>query len=230
MTPETAPEMVEDGDSLRQRLIGLGERSIKKSYYPELQRRGRELERFRSLLDQAGDAIFLVEAGWRVVDCNEAAHRLLGRKREAILNRDLRELLGVDELPADLDPATPLGGLPDAVPVRNMVRGGVRSGARRLELVLPGRDEPRFLELSLSTHEHDGSRYAVVMGRDVTRRRETEDALRLARDKAEEASRAKSEFLANVSHELRTPLSGVLGMLQLLKQDPDDPDRAEYLD
>ncbi|MEP6573603.1 MAG: response regulator [Gemmatimonadota bacterium] len=41
------------------------------------------------------------------------------------------------------------------------------------------------------------------------------DALRLAKDQAEEGSRAKSEFLANMSHEIRTPMNGVLGMVNL---------------
>jgi len=49
-----------------------------------------------------------------------------------------------------------------------------------------------------------------------------------ARQKAEEASRAKSAFLATVSHELRTPLNGILGFAELLRTDIDDPEHKEY--
>lgn len=49
-----------DSESLRNRIIGLGEKSIHKSYYPELQSRLAELERFRSMLDQSSDIIFLL--------------------------------------------------------------------------------------------------------------------------------------------------------------------------
>jgi len=51
----------------------------------------------------------------------------------------------------------------------------------------------------------------------------------LARQKAEEASRAKDEFLGTLSHELRTPLSGVSGIVQLLQDTPLDDRQREYL-
>ncbi|MCK6390454.1 MAG: ATP-binding protein, partial [Azonexus sp.] len=49
-----------------------------------------------------------------------------------------------------------------------------------------------------------------------------------AKEKAEEASRAKSAFLATVSHELRTPLNGILGFADLLKTELEEPDQQEY--
>jgi PAS domain S-box-containing protein len=51
-------------------------------------------------------------------------------------------------------------------------------------------------------------------------RHEAEEALRVAKDVAEAANRAKSSFLANMSHELRTPLNAILGFAQLISRDP----------
>ena len=56
-----------------------------------------------------------------------------------------------------------------------------------------------------------------AVARDITAIKQAQDALRIARDQALEASRAKSQLLSKVSHELRTPLGGVLGYAELLQ-------------
>lgn len=71
----------------------------------------------------------------------------------------------------------------------------------------------------------DQGRPLRVVGalQNITERKLAEINLMLARDAAEAASIAKSEFLANVSHEIRTPLNGVLGMVQVMHRDPLGP-------
>lgn len=60
----------------------------------------------------------------------------------------------------------------------------------------------------------------LAVKEDVTDRKEAEEELLRAREVADSANRAKSEFLSNMSHELRTPLNGVLGYAQILQRDP----------
>jgi PAS domain S-box-containing protein len=72
--------------------------------------------------------------------------------------------------------------------------------------------------------------YGVTL--DVTERQQAEQALR-DKASAEQANRAKSEFLSRMSHELRTPLNAVVGFAQLLKHDPQDrlsPSQAQRIE
>jgi two-component system sensor histidine kinase/response regulator len=62
-------------------------------------------------------------------------------------------------------------------------------------------------------------RYVAIRS-DITAQKKLEGELRLAKDQALEAARAKAEFLANMSHEIRTPLNGILGMTSLLEKTP----------
>jgi two-component system sensor histidine kinase/response regulator len=70
-------------------------------------------------------------------------------------------------------------------------------------------------------------RHFLIMIEDISERKSSEDALRRAKEAADDANRAKSEFLSRMSHELRTPLNAILGFGQLLdRQNPTDVQRS----
>ncbi len=72
------------------------------------------------------------------------------------------------------------------------------------------------------------NRLRATLERELENRRQAETVMRQARDEADKASRAKSEFLAQMSHELRTPLGTVTGYLYLLEQTPIDDQQRRY--
>jgi len=80
----------------------------------------------------------------------------------------------------------------------------------------------RWFHARITKIEGDMDRL-VVSARDITERKELEETISKARDEAEAASRAKTQFLSNMSHELRTPLNAVLGFAQVLEMDPNAP-------
>ena len=63
---------------------------------------------------------------------------------------------------------------------------------------------------------------------DITERKKMEQDLEKARDQAESANRAKSEFIANMSHDIRTPLTGIIGLSSILKDEISDPEHKEH--
>ena len=69
-----------------------------------------------------------------------------------------------------------------------------------------------------------------AVGHDITPRKEAEAALLRAKEAAEDADRAKSEFLAMVSHEIRTPINGVLGFASLLRETSLDGTQREHVE
>lgn len=200
----------------REKLIGLGKRSISKSYYPELKKRLDELEHFRALLDRVSDAIFVVDAATgTILDASGSTETMLGCSPEALNGQAFQELL-----PKHI-----------ARYSSNLFNSKSDNLSLETEFCCPScpGQMPVPVEMSLRIVEHEGKTRAVIVARDISERKRNEEALRKSHDELEirvrertreldRANRAKTEFLSIVSHELRTPLTSVIGFAKIIRK------------
>ncbi len=154
-----------DWEALRAQIIGLGEHSIQKSYYPELERRIAELQRFRALLDQSNDVIFLVQLpSGQFVDANQAACRQLGYSREALQAMSLGDLL-----PSSMEET-----LADLLKAKDIAREGLT-----LTTTFQGAEREVPVEISVTWVSFSEETYAVIVARDITERKQAEEEIEM---------------------------------------------------
>jgi PAS domain S-box-containing protein len=163
-------------------------------------------EKYRTLIELAGDAIIVVDAQTEIIlDANRMAEKILGRSRN--------ELIGLHQ--TKIQPQARLEQYSE------IFKQYIEScGVFKTELELRHQDGTLIpMEVSATVVDVQGKRIVQGIFRDISDRKQTEQALKQATDAAVVANRAKTEFLANMSHELRTPLNGVLGYAQILKKE-----------
>jgi protein-histidine pros-kinase len=173
-------------------------------------------ERFRMLVEQASDGIFVADATGGYVDANPAACEMLGYAHDELLTKGMKDMVSSEDLAA--------------TPIRMdlLLSGAVVLLQRRLVrkdgTVFPAEISARVLP--------DGLIQGIV--RDVTERKKVEDDLQELNESLEhrveqrthelsetiealvEANEAKDRFLRSMSHELRTPLNSVIGFSSML--------------
>lgn len=165
-----------------------------------------------AIVESSEDAIIGKNLQGIIISWNRSAERLFGYAEHEVLGRHISLL-------------APPERVEDIARILDRIRRGER--VEHFETQRVRKDGTRVhVSLSVSPIKDASGEIigAAKIARDITERKRSEEALAQAKAAAEEANRAKDEFLAALSHELRTPLTPVLMTVQMLKDDPSLPD------
>ncbi len=173
-------------------------------------------ESFRALIEYSSVGITLWDHNRRIFYASPALRIILGYEPQELLGDFNPDLIHPDDLPAV---QARLKGLLEVVgqTQRSRVRLKHKNG------------EYRWIEvISRNLFDNPAVGAIVTNMRDITDSTNAEIAAAEARQRAESANQAKSDFLAMISHEIRTPMNGITGMCQLLLETNLNKDQQDY--
>ncbi len=199
-------------------------RDITQQKEAERQLRQRE-EYFRSLIENGGDIIGIIDSAGVIRYDSPSVERVLGYQPRELAGRSVFKYLHPDDVPR----------------TRTMLEDVLESPGEGVHVDFQFRHADgsyRLLEAVGKPLLIDGQLEGVVINaRDVTQRKLQEQALQRAmreaedaRQAADRANQAKSDFLSRMSHELRTPMNSILGFAQLMARKELAPDQRRAVD
>lgn len=186
-----------------EKLMGLGERSTRKSYYPELQTKIRELERFNTILDRSHDIVIMALCeGARIVDCNRTACDTLGYRRKELIGLTIDRVFSsmvIDMARTMSDPK------------------GVRFADVNGELIaVSGEIIPA--EVSLQRIKYEETCYLVFVTRDISQRVQAQKDKHRLEQQLLQSQRMETigTFAGGIAHDFNNLLQIISGNIQML--------------
>jgi PAS domain S-box-containing protein len=184
-----------------------------------LEERLSESERvYRLLSENSGDIILLADTNRRIEYISPSVKEMLGYEPTEIIGKRVLDFTHPDDLES-------------VVQQGDHVRQNKASIVRTVMRLRKKNSEYLWVEAQLKVLKENLSEKQLVLAaiRDITERKKLEVALHEAKEKAEEASKAKSMFLSTMSHEIRTPMNAIIGLTNLMLEENPREDQIESL-
>lgn len=214
-------------DDTNQIFLGYGF-NVTSSYY-EIQSLKENEEKYRNIVEQSSDGIFITDQNACIIEWNKALEYITGLKKEEVLGKhswDIKE-------PFDLDSLSYYELNYIVSEFENF--GYVKENYELINKLSEQRITNKFGEnkivqsIVFPIKTSKGNLIGSII-RDITNKKNLEAELIKAKEDAESANKAKSEFLAMMSHEIRTPMNGILGMVELALTTELSNEQREYLE
>ncbi|MGR3317370.1 MAG: response regulator [Candidatus Anammoxibacter sp.] len=161
---------------------------------------------FEDIFKAIPDSLIITNAKSLIKMVNPAVLELLGYKEGEIVGKPLETLFVKDE-------RTSVDSL-----INDFVKSDVIRNVQRVFRTKDDKEIPALISLSkIRDNDHIDDKIVCIV-RDITAIKKDEEELKNAKEKAEETTRVKSDYLAKMSHEIRTNMNAVIGMTSLLSE------------
>ena len=175
----------------------------------------KQLRMYEKIVSATNDMIALMDTNYRYILVNESYVTVFGKNKDELIGKTVENLFG-QEMSSKLKPKLDL-----------CLKGETTVFETWYNYPQAGR---RYMSVQYAPWVQDNViEHVVVSGRDITNIKRAEEQLIMARAEAENANKAKSEFLARMSHEIRTPMNAIIGLSHLAMQTNLSDKQYDYL-
>lgn len=156
-----------------------------------------------NIINNIGDPVFVKDEQSRFLLVNDACCKLFGYERANMIGKTLAEEVPLEEQESFL-----------SIDKEVLKTGQENINEESLSII--GKQAKIISTRKTRYIDRNGNKVLIGIIRDFTERKQAEEELRRAKEKAEESDGLKTEFINNMSHEIRTPMNGIMGFSEFL--------------